>query len=217
MMKMNDGIGDKDVWTQDEVYEFQREQEQSLIRNVALDSIILILAIVLYESSDIKNFYNVYYTAAFFGVMAFSFHIGFRFAFRSLYEDSAIHRRENKRMKRKMRKEMSNLKLEMDQQRQQALFKHQMASMRVQHEMAGLDGTISPQEQAILDNTHQQMMSQYTPQQLDDMAKQMGIDRHRVGPIPVGPSLTISPAPLGNVAVIPIPSNKVDLDPSNQN
>ncbi len=52
MMKMNDGIGDKDVWTQDEVYEFQREQEQSLIRNVALDSIILILAIVLYESSD---------------------------------------------------------------------------------------------------------------------------------------------------------------------
>ena len=89
-MKVQDGMADKQTWTQDEVYEFQREQEQSLIRNVALDSIILILAIILYESSDIKDFYNVYYTASFFGVMAFSFHIGFRFAFRSMYEDSAI-------------------------------------------------------------------------------------------------------------------------------
>ena len=217
MMKVQDGMADKQTWTQDEVYEFQREQEQSLIRNVALDSIILILAMILYESSDIKNFYNVYYTASFFGVMAFSFHIGFRFAFRSMYEDSAIHRRENKRMKRKMRKEMSGLKLQMDKQRQQALFQHQMTAMKSQYDMAMLDGNISQQEQAMLDNTQAQMATHYTPQQLDDMARQLGIDRHRVGPIPVGPPLTISPAPLGSVTVGPVPTNKADLDPSKKN
>jgi hypothetical protein len=56
---------------------------------------------------------------------------------------------------------------------------------------------------------------------LESLAKQLGIDRFRVGPIPIGPKLTIAQQPVRNVVLgpldLPDQTNKLDLSPSNEN
>ena len=64
--------------------------------------------------------------------------------------------------------------------------------------------------------TQAQINSQFSQEQVAAMAKEPGMDRHRIGPIPLGPVLTYTQPPLGQQMVEP-PSNKANLDPTNQN
>ena len=55
---------------------------------------------------------------------------------------------------------------------------------------------------------------------IEELARQLGIDRFRLGPIPIGPKLTIAQQPTRNVTMRPLASldesNKLDLNPSNE-
>ena len=91
--------------------------------------------------------------------------------------------------------------------------------------MAQADGVITPDEQMILNNQMSQI--QNTAQasglgniDIEELAKQLGLDRFRVGPIPIGPKLTMAQQPARNVVLSPLEtpeqSTKLNLDPSNE-
>ena len=216
MYQANANMSEGQMMTQDELMELQREQEQRLISAMFIQSIFLALAIMLYDSWEWASYFKVYESAIFFGVMAFAVQAGMYFTYRTMFEDSANHRKENKRMRRRMKRRMSKVKYDLDSKRAEMLLEHQMQTLMAQHDMSLADGIQTPQEQAMIQQTQQAINQQYTPEQISEMARQLGIDRHRVGPIPLGPSLTVTPAPLAKVSVTP-PDNKMDLDPSNQN
>jgi len=72
------------------------------------------------------------------------------------------------------------------------------------------------QQLAQIQQTAQQIQpQQQQPQQLDleALAKQLGLDRFRVGPIPLGPKLTVSQPPVKTVS-IKQEADKLDLDPT---
>ena len=204
------------LMTQDELMELQREQEQRLISSMFIQSIFLALSIMLYDSWQWASYFKVYESAIFFGVMAFAVQAGMYFTYRTMFEDSANHRKESKRMRRRMKSKMSKVKYELDSRRSEMLLEHQMNTLMAQHEMSMVDGVQTPQEQAMIQQTQAQINSQFSQEQVAAMAKELGMDRHRIGPIPLGPVLTYTQPPLGQQMVEP-PSNKANLDPTNQN
>ena len=119
-------------------------------------------------------------------------------------------------MRRRMKRKMSKVKYELDSRRSEMLLEHQMSTLMAQHEMSLADGVQTPQEQAMIQQTQAQISSQFTNEQVAAMAKELGMDRHRIGPIPLGPSLTYTQPPLGQ-QVVETPPNKANLDPTNQN
>ena len=119
-------------------------------------------------------------------------------------------------MRRRMKRKMSKVKYELDSRRSEMLLEHQMNTLMAQHEMSMVDGVQTPQEQAMIQQTQAQISSQFTNEQVAAMAKELGMDRHRIGPIPLGPALTYTQPPLGQ-QVVETPSNKANLDPTNQN
>tara|TARA_Y100000004_G_scaffold166408_1_gene198113 strand:+ start:2672 stop:3298 length:627 start_codon:yes stop_codon:yes gene_type:complete len=207
---MNEETNEK-LYTHAEVVELQREQEQELTKNVAFDSIILVIAILLYESSDFIKYYDVYYVAAFFGIMAFSFHIAFRFVWRGQFEDSAYHRKRQRREKRRMKQEMSDFKIKLENDNQRRLFTHQMNAMKAQYELSMADGTISPGEAQVLQQNEQALMQQLSPDLLSQAQAMLAQAKSNI------PNVRVTQPPLGQVKVTPAPDNKIDLDPSNKN
>ena len=52
---------------------------------------------------------------------------------------------------------------------------------------------------------------------IEELARQLGIDRFRVGPFPIGPKLTIAQQPVANVVMSPLEAaTKLDLTPTNE-
>ena len=213
--------------TNEDIVQMQKEHENRLIGSMMVQSIFLALAIMLYETWSWGKFGQVWRSALLYGMLAFCFQASLYLLYRTMFEDSTNYRRNIKRMKNKNKRRMAQIKYEVDKQRTEWMLEQQIAQFQQSAMMAQADGIVSPAEQAVLNQQYQQVqqMDQQTPQvnanvqyDLDALARQLGLDRHRVGPIPVGPSLTISQPPLETFQVPQAPRPEtLDLDPSNQN
>jgi hypothetical protein len=115
------------------------------------------------------------------------------------------------------------MSFEMRKMQTENLLQQQMSQYKTQMHMAQADGIITPDEQSILNNQMSQI--QNTAQasglgnvDIEELARQLGLDRFRVGPIPIGPKLTMAQQPARNVVLspleIPEQSTKLNLDPS---
>ena len=140
-----------------------------------------------------------------------------------MFEDSSRHRRELKRMRNKQKNKMAVIKFDIEKNQMEALLENQMAQYQSTMGVAMSDGHIDNSEAAIL---RQQLaaltqtasvINQATPQEetLEEIAKRLGLDRFRIGPIPVGPKLTISQPPVTavNLAAQQVADNRLDLAP----
>ena len=226
MFTGNDGNQFTDMSNED-IVQLQKEQENRLIGSMMVQSIFLALALMLYETWSWGKFGQVWQSALLYGMLAFTFQASLYLLYRTMFEDSTNYRRQIKRMKSKNKRRMAQIKYEVDKQRTEWMLEQQINQFQQRAMMAHADGIDSPAEQAVLNQQYQQVqqMDQQTPQvnanvqyDLDALARQLGLDRHRVGPIPVGPSLTISQPPLETFQVPQPPRpESLDLDPSNQN
>lgn len=105
------------------------------------------------------------------------------------------------------------------------LLQQQMGQYKAQMEMANADGIVTPQEQQMLDasrNLIQQTatQSQFDPQYIDQLAKELGLDRFSVGPIPIGPKLTFNQPAMHTMRVQQQQADaplKLDLEPTDTN
>jgi hypothetical protein len=216
----------------EDIVQLQKEQENRLIGSMMVQSIFLALALMLYESWSWGKFDQVWKSALLYGMLAFTFQASLYLLYRSMFEDSTNYRRQIKRMKSKNKRRMAQIKYEVDKQRTEWMLDQQVQQFQNNAMMAQADGFVSPAEQNVLQQQYQQL--QQTDQQvpnvnanmqydLADLAKQLGLDRHRIGPIPMGPSLTPTPitvtqAPLGQFQVQqPVIQNTLDLDPTASN
>ena len=138
------------------------------------------------------------------------------------------HRKELKRMKGRQKRSMAKMSFEMRKMQTETLLQQQMQQYQNQMQMAKADGIISPQEQNILSQSMGQI--QNTVQEaglgnlndvdLELLAQQLGIDRFRVGPIPIGPKLVMAQVPSSTIQTQPTVKadpNKLDLNPGTEN
>ena len=169
-----------------------------------VQSIFLSLAIMLYSTWDWSQFGQPYEAALFYGILGFSLQASLYFVYRTMFEDSSRHRRELKRMRNKQKNKMAVIKFDIEKNQMEALLENQMAQYQTTMGVAMGDGRIDQSEAAILRQqllalqTTADQINQTTPQEesLEDIAKRLGLDRFRIGPIPVGPKLTISQPPI---------------------
>jgi hypothetical protein len=222
----NNGPVIGDTVSKSDMMDIQREQEARLLGTFFIQAIFLSLAIMLYATWDWSQFGQPWEAALFYGLLSFSLQAALYFSYRTMFEDSTNYRKELKRMKNKQKRSMAQMSFEMRKLQTEGLLQNQMSQYKAQMAMAEADGVISPAEQTILNQQQYQM--QQTAQQgglnqldLESLAKQLGIDRFRVGPIPIGPKLTIAQQPVRNVVLgpldLPDQTNKLDLSPSNEN
>lgn len=214
----------KDTVSREELREIQKEQEIRLLSTFAVQSIFLSLAIMLYETWEFSQFSEPYQAALFYGMLGFSFQSSLYFVWRTMFEDSSNHRKEMKRMKNRQKNKMAQVKFGIQKKQMEMLLESQMAQYTNSMDIAMSDGHIDSNEMAILkqqlaqiQQTAQQIEPQQQPQQLDleALAKQLGLDRFRVGPIPLGPKLTVSQPPVKTVS-IKQEADKLDLDPTSE-
>jgi len=210
-----------DTITREDMLEIQREQEARLLGTFFIQAIFLALAIMLYATWDWSQFGQPWEAALFYGLLSFSLQAALYFSYRTMFEDSTNYRKELKRMKNKQKRSMAQMSFEMRKMQTENLLQQQMAQYKAQMQMAQADGIITPDEQAILN--HQMSQIQNTAQtsglgnmDIEELARQLGIDRFRLGPIPLGPKLTMAQQPVNNVVIPSVPDNKLDLDPSNE-
>lgn len=210
-----------DTITREDMLEIQREQEARLLGTFFIQAIFLALAIMLYATWDWSQFGQPWEAALFYGLLSFSLQAALYFSYRTMFEDSTNYRKELKRMKNKQKRSMAQMSFEMRKMQTENLLQQQMAQYKAQMQMAQADGIITPDEQAILN--HQMSQIQNTAQtsglgnmDIEELARQLGIDRFRLGPIPLGPKLTVAQQPVNNVVIPSVPDNKLDLDPSNE-
>tara|TARA_Y100001938_G_C7967000_1_gene367320 strand:- start:408 stop:875 length:468 start_codon:yes stop_codon:yes gene_type:complete len=139
-----------------------------------------------------------------------------------MFEDSSRHRRELKRMRNKQKNKMAVIKFDIEKRQMETLLESQMAQYQNTMNIAMTDGQIDQSEAAILRQQlaaleqTAQTINQTTPQQesLEDIAKRLGLDRFRIGPIPVGPKLTISQPAVNAVSLAPkVADKRLDLSP----
>jgi hypothetical protein len=193
-----------DNFSRDDMAQIQKEQETRLLGTFMVQSIFLSLAIMLYSTWDWSQFGQPYEAALFYGILGFSLQASLYFVYRTMFEDSSRHRRELKRMRNKQKNKMAVIKFDIEKNQMEALLENQMAQYQTTMGVAMGDGRIDQSEAAIL---RQQLLAlqatadqinQTTPQEesLEDIAKRLGLDRFRIGPIPVGPKLTISQPPI---------------------
>ena len=209
--------------TNEDIAEMQKEQENRLIGSMMIQSVFLALAIMLYEAWEFGQFSQVWQSAVMYGMLAFTFQASLYLIYRSVFEDSRNYRRQIKRLKSKNRSRMAQIKFEVEKQRTEWMLEQQVQQFRANATMAQTDGVVSPQEQVALQQQYAQVQqAQQTnpsapPQyDLEALAKSLGLDRHRVGPIPISPSLTVTPAPLEQFQIPQPPKpDSLDLDPSN--
>ena len=143
-----------------------------------------------------------------------------------MFEDSSNHRKEMKRMKNRQKNKMAQVKFGIQKKQMEMLLESQMSQYTNSMDVAMSDGHIDNSEMAMLrqqlaqiQQTAQQVQpqQQQQPQQLDleALAKQLGLDRFRVGPIPLGPKLTVSQPPVKTVS-IKQEAEKLDLNPTSK-
>ena len=179
---------------------------------------------MLYATWDWSQFGQPWEAALFYGLLSFSLQAALYFSYRTMFEDSTNYRKELKRMKNKQKRSMAQMSFEMRKMQTESLLQQQMAQYKTQMQMAQADGVITPDEQMILNNQMAQIQS--TAQSggignvdIEELARQLGIDRFRLGPIPLGPKLTVAQQPVTNVTLKPLeePAKKLNLDPTNEN
>ena len=146
-----------------------------------------------------------------------------------MFEDSSNHRKDMKRMKNRQKNKMAQVKFGIQKKQMEMLLESQMSQYTNSMDVAMSDGHIDNSEMAMLkqqlaqiQQTAQQIQPQQQqqlqqPQQLDleALAKQLGLDRFRVGPIPLGPKLTVSQPPVKTVS-IKQEAEKLDLNPTSE-
>ena len=143
----------------------------------------------------------------FYAFAGFSVQAAFYFIYRAVFEDSSDHRRQLKRMRNKNRQRMAKLKFEQEKAQLESVLNQQMGIYQRNLGAAMADNVITPQESEVLAgnlDTINQLMAQIQllqaqvakPQQQQQVQRQpvtpesLGIDRHRIMGIPVGPKLT---------------------------
>jgi len=218
--------------TNEDIVQMQKEQENRLIGSMMVQSVFLALALLLYESWSWGKFDQVWQSALLYGMLAFCFQASLYLLYRTMFEDSTNYRRNIKRMKNKNKRRMAQIKYEVDKQRTEWMLDQQIQQFQSNAMMAQADGMLTQGEQQILQQQYQQVqqMDQQVPSvnanmqyDLEALAKQLGLDRHRIGPIPMGPSLTPTPltvtqAPLGQFQIQqPVQQSTLDLDPAKTN
>ena len=211
-----------DSFSKEDMMEIQREQEARLLGTFFIQAIFLSLAIMLYATWDWSQFGTAWEAALFYGLLSFSLQAALYFSYRTMFEDSTNYRKELKRMKNKQKRSMAQMSFEMKKMQTESLLRNQMSQYKAQVHMAQADGVVTPAEQVLLNNQMNQI--QQTAQvgnmgqiDIDALARQLGIDRFRVGPFPIGPKLTIAQQPMMNVVMSPLEApTKLDLTPTNE-
>lgn len=203
--------------SREDMMEIQREQEARLLGTFFIQAIFLALSIMLYSAWEWSQFSEPWESALFYGLMAFSLQAALYFTYRTMFEDSSNYRKELKRMKNKQRKRMAQMSFEMRKMQTETLLGQQMQQYQQQMALANADGYIDNSEQAML---QQQLAAiQQTAggvgnaQDLEKLARQLGIDQFKVGPIPLGPRLTLSQVPTNTMPVTP---GRLNLDPNQE-
>ncbi len=214
----NDGLTNKESVSREELGEIQKEQEVRLLSTFAVQSIFLGLAIMLYETWEFSQFSEAYQAALFYGMLGFTFQSTLYFMWRTMFEDSSKHRRELKRMKNRQRNRMAQVKFGIQKKQMEMLLESQMQQYTNSMDIAMADGHLDNSEVAMLRQQLAQLQAtaqQVSPQQVDleALARQLGLDRFRVGPISLGPKLTVSEPPVKTMS-IKAEAEKLDLDPS---
>jgi hypothetical protein len=211
-----------DTISREDMLEIQREQEARLLGTFFIQAIFLSLAIMLYATWDWSQFGQPWEAALFYGLLSFSLQAALYFSYRTMFEDSTNYRKELKRMKNKQKRSMAHMSFEMRKLQTESLLQNQMSQYKAQMQMAQADGVVTPAEQVLLNNQLSQI--QQTAQvgnmgqmDIEELARQLGIDRFRVGPFPIGPKLTIAQQPVANVVMSPLEAaTKLDLTPTNE-
>jgi len=192
-----------------EYREKQRESELRLLGTMLFQAVLLSFCILLYVNWDWSHFGSAYESALFYGFAGFSVQAAFYFIYRAMFEDSSQHRRQLKRMRNTNRRRMAHLKFEQEKSQLESVLGQQMQIYQSNMNAAMADNFISPQESEVLAgnlNTINQLMAQIQAlqgqqaqpqvQQAPVTPESLGIDRHRIMGIPVGPKLTLdSPQP----------------------
>jgi len=224
MYNSNQVIGD--TVSKADMMDIQREQEARLLGTFFIQAIFLALAIMLYATWDWSQFGEAWEAALFYGLLSFSLQAALYFTYRTMFEDSTNYRKELKRMKNKQKRSMAHMSFEMSKLQTEGLLQNQMSQYKAQMAMAEADGIVTPAEQSLLNNQMNQIhetaqVGGLNQIDLETLAKQLGIDRFRIGPIPIGPKMTITQQPARNVALTPLSipdqTTKLDLTPSNEN
>lgn len=201
------GDGSKDMTEEMQEYrEKQKEAELRLLGTMLFQSVLLAFCIMLYVNWSWSHFNTAYESAIFYGFAGFSVQAAFYFIYRAVFEDSSDHRRQLKRMRNKNRQRMAHLKFEQEKAQLEAVLGQQMSIYQNNLGAAMADNVITPQESEVLAGNLgeiQQLMAQLQqlqqlqqqPQQAQQAqpvtAESLGIDRHRIMGIPVGPKLTL--------------------------
>lgn len=218
---------DSEVSSEMEEYkEQQRERELHLLGTMLFQALMLALCILLYQEWTWSHFNTAYESAIFYGFAGFSVQAGFYFVYRAMFEDSASHRRQLKKMRSGNRRKMAAMKFQVEKSQQELMLQQQMAQFQlmIQNSLAN-DGVIDSQEDAALQNQmasiqaliNQMKAPTQTQQQVSLDPKELGIDRHRVMGIPVGPSL-VPDYNMQPVASAPtIPAESISTVPSQAN
>ena len=205
------GDGTKDM--SDEMQEYrekQKEAELRLLGTMLFQSVLLGFCILLYVNWSWSHFQNSYESAMFYAFAGFSVQAAFYFIYRAVFEDSSDHRRQLKRMRTKNRQRMAHLKFQQEKAQLETVLNQQMGIYQANLGAAMADNVITPQESEVLAgnlDTINQLMAQIQMLQQGQQAQQasqtqhqpvtpesLGIDRHRIMGIPVGPKLTIDPS-----------------------
>ncbi len=205
---------------QEDMAEIQKESENRLIGSMGVQSVFLALAIMLYESWEWSQFAQVWQSAVFFGMLAFSFQAALYMVYRTIFEDSTNYRRQLRRMKNKNKRRMAKIKFDVEQQRTEWLFDQQMNQFASAQAMARADGIITPEEQMMLNQQKNQLTNtaqQLNPEMnLEELARQLGLDRMTMGGLPIGPKLTVTQAPLGRFQSQHLGLEQTQQQPKNQ-
>ena len=213
-------MGSEDVSPEMEEYrERQRERELHLLGTMLFQALMLALSILLYVEWTWSHFNSAYESAVFYGFAGFSVQAGFYFIYRAMFEDSASHRRQLKKMRSGNRRKMAGMKFQVEKSQQEMMLKQQMVQFEMMLQNSMADGVIDSQEDAMLQNqmaniqniintmkAPQQMQQQVQPQQQVNLdPKAMGLDRQRIFGVPVGPSLVpqYNMQPVASAPVIP--------------
>ena len=194
----------------DEMQEYREKQKESELRllgTMLFQSVLLAFCILLYINWSWSHFENSYESAMFYGFAGFSVQAAFYFIYRAVFEDSSDHRRQLKRMRNKNRQRMAHLKFEQEKAQLEAVLSQQMGIYQRNLGAAMADNVITPQESEVLAgnlgdiqqllaqiqqlSAQQQMPQQQQQQQQPITPESLGIDRHRIMGIPVGPKLTL--------------------------
>ena len=219
---------DSEVSSEMEEYkEQQRERELHLLGTMLFQALMLALCILLYQEWTWSHFNTAYESAIFYGFAGFSVQAGFYFVYRAMFEDSASHRRQLKKMRSGNRRKMAAMKFQVEKSQQELMLQQQMAQFQlmIQNSLAN-DGVIDSQEDAALQNqmasiqaliNQMKAPAQQQGQQLNLDPKAMGLDRQRVFGVPVGPSL-VPEYNMQAVASAPtIPAESISTVPSQAN